>query len=194
MSDPSLPDLKARLRGEALSRRDALEPVWRAEASLAAAERVLSLPELHGLDPVSGFWPIRSEIDVKPLLAALHARGRRIGLPVLAKPHMIFRLWAPGDDLVARGFGLSEPGPEAEEVLPRAMIVPLAAFDRRGGRIGYGKGHFDTAIAAIERRHPVLTIGVAFSVQEVASVPLEPHDRLIDMIVTECELIRASTS
>jgi 5-formyltetrahydrofolate cyclo-ligase len=104
---------------------------------------------------------------------------------------MVFRLWKPGDELVKSGFGVSQPPREAPEVSPRAMIVPLAAFDRRGGRIGYGKGHFDTAIAAIERRHPVLTVGVAFSVQEVAKVPLEAHDRPIDMIVTETEIIRA---
>jgi 5-formyltetrahydrofolate cyclo-ligase len=191
MSDPSLPDVKARLRGEVFARRDALDPVWRAQASLSVAERVLSLPELREREPVSGFWPILTEIDVKPLLEALHARGQRICLPVVARPAMVFRLWQPGDELVKSGFGVSEPHPHAEEVSPRAMIVPLAAFDRQGGRIGYGKGHFDTAIAAIERRHPVLTVGVAFSVQEVAKVPLEPHDRPIDMIVTETELIRA---
>jgi 5-formyltetrahydrofolate cyclo-ligase len=194
MPDPSLPEVKARLRDEVFARRDALDPVWRAQASLAVAERALSIPELRDLEPVSGFWPIRTEIDVKPLLEALHARSQRVCLPVVAKPAMIFRLWQPGDDLAKSGFGVSEPRPEAEEVSPRAMVVPLAAFDRLGGRIGYGKGHFDTAIAAIERRHPVLTVGVAFSVQEVAKVPLEAHDRPIDMIVTESELIKARAS
>jgi 5-formyltetrahydrofolate cyclo-ligase len=191
MSDLSLPDQKAKLRDEVFARRDALDPVWRDRASLSVAERVLDLPDLRGLDPVSGFWPILSEIDVKPLLEALHARGQQVCLPVVSNPAMVFRLWEPGDELVKTGFGVSQPARGVPEVTPRAMIVPLAAFDRRGGRIGYGKGHFDTAIAAIERRHPVLTVGVAFSVQEVARVPLEPHDRLIDLIVTEDEVIRA---
>jgi 5-formyltetrahydrofolate cyclo-ligase len=194
MSDALLQDLKARLREEALARRDALGDTRRAEASRAITDRVLNLPVLQRLDSVSGFWPIRSEIDVKPLLEALHARGQTICLPVLARPAMVFRVWRPGDELVRRGFGLSEPPPEAPEVSPRAMIVPLAAFDRQGGRIGYGKGHYDTAIAAIESRHPVLTIGVAFSVQEVARVPLEPHDRRIEWIATETELIRIQPS
>ena len=106
---------------------------------------------------------------------------------------MIFRTWRPGDELVKSRFGVNEPSSDAPEVSPRAMLVPLAAFDRQGGRIGYGKGHFDTAIAALEARHPVLTVGVAFSVQEVASVPMEPHDRRIDIIVTDSEIIRAAS-
>jgi 5-formyltetrahydrofolate cyclo-ligase len=193
-SSASLPDIKAKLRDEAFARRDAVDSVWRAQASLAMAERALTLPELQRCEPVSGFWPIRSEIDVKILLEALHARGQTLCLPVVAKPAMVFRVWKPGDELVKSGFGVSEPSSDAPEVSPQAMLVPLAAFDRRGGRIGYGKGHFDKAIAAIEAQHPVLTIGVAFSVQEVASVPMEAHDRRIDIVITETELIRASLS
>jgi 5-formyltetrahydrofolate cyclo-ligase len=189
--DP-LPEIKSRLRDEVFARRDGLDPVWRAQASLAMAEQALTVPELREHEPISAFWPILSEIDVKILLEALHARGQRLCLPVVAKPAMIFRAWKPGDDLVKSRFGVHEPAAEAEEVSPRAMLVPLAAFDRQGGRIGYGKGHFDTAIAALEAKHPVSTIGVAFSVQEVARVPMEPHDRRIDIIVTETEIIRAS--
>jgi 5-formyltetrahydrofolate cyclo-ligase len=192
MSSP-LPELKAKLREEAFGRRDGLDPVWRAQASLAMAERALTVPELAEREPISAFWPILSEIDVKILLEALHARGQRLCLPVVAKPAMIFRVWEPGDELVKSRFGVQEPSSEAPEVSPRAMLVPLAAFDRQGGRIGYGKGHFDTAIAALEARHPVLTVGVAFSVQEVASVPMEPHDRRIDIIVTDAEIIRAAS-
>jgi 5-formyltetrahydrofolate cyclo-ligase len=68
--------------------------------------------------------------------------------------------------------------------------VPLVAFDRRGARLGYGKGHFDRAIAALDAKHPVLTIGLAYAVQEIEEVPVEPHDRMLDVIVTESELIR----
>ncbi len=76
-----------------------------------------------------------------------------------------------------------------------AMIVPLAAFDRRGHRIGYGAGHYDRAIArALSDGHPLLTVGVAFSVQEIPLIPDEPHDRPLDWIVTECEIIATSGS
>jgi 5-formyltetrahydrofolate cyclo-ligase len=198
MSSSSLPDslvhMKSKLRDEAFARRDGLDPIWRAQASLAMAEHALTLPELQDVEPISAFWPILSEIDVKILLEALHARGQKLCLPVVSKPAMIFRTWKPGDALVKSRFGVHEPVADAEQVSPRAMLVPLAAFDRQGGRIGYGKGHFDTAIAALEAKHPVLTVGVAFSVQEVASVPMEPHDRRIDIIVTETAIIRTSHS
>jgi 5-formyltetrahydrofolate cyclo-ligase len=193
MSDLPPSEVKARLRAEAFARRDALDPAFRAEASRCVAARVLGIPALQGLSPVGGFWPIRSEIDVTALLEALHARGQEVCLPVVARPAMLFRLWQPGDPLVTSGFGLRHPPRPAAEMVPRAMIVPLAAFDRRGGRIGFGKGHYDTAIGAIERLHPVLTVGVAFSVQEVAQVPMEPHDRPMDMIATEAELIRPAS-
>ena len=189
MSSSSLPEMKSKLRDEALARRDELDPIWRSQASLAMAERALTVPELREHDPISAFWPILSEIDVKILLEALHARGQKLCLPVVAKPAMIFRAWKPGDGLVKSRFGVHEPAADAEEVSPRAMLVPLAAFDRHGGRIGYGKGHFDRAIAELEGKHAVLTIGLAFSVQEIAKVPVEPHDRSLDMVLTETELI-----
>jgi 5-formyltetrahydrofolate cyclo-ligase len=194
MPDPTLPERKARLRAEALARRDALDPAWRADASRRACEHALALPELDDADPVSGFWPIRSEIDIRPVLVALHARGRRLGLPAVAKPAMVFRRWAPGDPVRETGFGLTVPLPDAPLVSPRLLLVPLAAFDRRGGRIGYGRGHYDAAIATLAAAHPVVAVGVAFSVQEVPEVPLEPHDRLLDLVVTESGLVRPSQS
>jgi 5-formyltetrahydrofolate cyclo-ligase len=190
MPSSSLPDLKARLRAEALARRDALDPAWREAASKAMAERALALPELRHLQPVSGFWPIRSEIDVRILMRALHERGQALCLPVVARPAMIFRAWAPGAPLRTSGFGVSEPSSTAPEVRPAALLVPLAAFDRRGGRIGYGKAHYDTVIGHLERTGPVLAVGVAFSTQEADAVPLEPHDRLLDIVVTDTATIR----
>jgi len=190
MDDLSLPHLKARLRAEALARRDGLEPAWREDASRRVAEQVLALPELAAGGPVAGFWPIRSEIDVRPVLEALHGRGRDLALPVVTRAGLIFRRWMPDAPLARTGFGLSVPTPEAPEVKPRVLLVPLAAFDRRGGRIGYGKGHYDTAITALSAVHPVTTIGVAFSAQEVDEVPLEPHDRRLDLVVTEAGVVR----
>jgi 5-formyltetrahydrofolate cyclo-ligase len=191
MTEPTIQQVKARIRDEAFSRRDSLAREWRTEASLRVAERVLALPELAALEPVSGFWPIFSEVDVRPLLEALHARGQETCLPVVAHPNLQFRRWQPGDELVKSEFGVQQPAPDKPEVFPRALIVPLAAFDRHGGRIGYGKGHFDRAIAALEKRHPVLAIGVAFSCQEVPHAPQEAHDMRIDFVVTEADVIRS---
>ncbi len=185
-----LPVLKEQLRTEALARRDGLDKAFREEAARTITERALGFPELRGVTPVGAYWPIRSEVDPRPLLEALLERGQDVALSQILHPHLSWRLWQPGDVLVKGGFGVREPGPDAPEVFPKCLIMPLAAFDRRGGRIGYGKGHFDRAIAALEAQHPVLTIGLAYAVQEIEQVPVEEHDRLLDLVITETELIR----
>ncbi|WP_201835202.1 5-formyltetrahydrofolate cyclo-ligase [Microvirga zambiensis] len=190
MQSPSPPESKERLRSEMLARRDALDEGVRGEAASQILRRVLDCPDLEGVTPVGAYWPIRSEVDPRPLMEALLQRGQDVALSQILHPHLSWRLWQPGDVLIKGGFGVREPGPDAPEVFPKALIVPLVAFDRRGGRIGYGKGHFDRAIAALEAQHPVLTVGLAYAVQEIDEVPIEPHDRLLDIIVTEAELIR----
>ena len=184
------PELKDRLRSEGFSRRDALDKAFREDAARRIAGRTLDCPELQSLTPVGGYWPIRSEVDSRPLMEALLDRGQDVALSQIIHPHLSWRLWRPGDVLIKGGFGVREPGPDAPEVFPSALLVPLVAFDRRGGRVGYGKGHFDRAIAALEAKHPILTIGLAYAVQEIEEVPVEPHDRMLDVIVTESELIR----
>ncbi|NIX77915.1 5-formyltetrahydrofolate cyclo-ligase [Microvirga terricola] len=187
------PDFKNQLRREAFARREALDDVFRREASQRIAERALGFSDLDDLTPIGGYWPIRSEVDPRPLMEGLVARGQGVALSQMIEPHLTFRLWQPGDTLVPAGFGVQEPHPDAPEALPVALLVPLLAFDRRGGRIGYGKGYFDRAIAALEQRHRILTIGLAYAVQEIEQVPVEPHDRPLDIIVTETELVRAGS-
>lgn len=193
MQSPPPPALKERLRSEMLARRDALDDGLREEAARRIAERALGLSELRDVTPVGAYWPIRSEVDPRRLMEALIARGQDVALSQILHPHLSWRLWRPGDVLVKGGFGVREPGPDAPEVFPKALLVPLVAFDRRGGRIGYGKGHFDRAIAALETQHPVLTVGLAYAVQEIDEVPVEPHDRLLDVIITEAELVRTDS-
>lgn len=186
-----LPSEKTALRLEGLARRDAVPVSAREGAAQAIAARLLALPELAGAGVIAGYWPLRSEVDVRPALAALHDRGARIVLPVVAEPHLLFREWTPGAALVRGPFGVEAPGPEAPTLRPDALLVPLARFDRARHRIGYGRGHYDRALAALERDGPVIAIGVAFSVQEASIIPAEDHDRRLDLIVTEAEIVRA---
>ena len=181
---------KDALRAAAFTKRDALGKSWRERASETIADRVLNLPELLRVQPVGTYWPIRSEVDTRPILEGLAARGQTVALSQILHPHLSWREWRPGDVLIHGGFGVQEPGPDAAEVFPRALLMPLAAFDRLGNRLGYGKGHFDRTIAELSRQHPVLTVGLAFSVQEIDAVPAEPHDQPLDMIVTETGVIR----
>jgi len=182
-------DIKDRLRRDAFERRDALDRDWRRRAARTIARHALDLPELRDRGPVGGYWPIRSEVDPRPIMRALLRRGQTVALSQIIHPKLSWREWRPGDVLVKGGFGVREPGPDAPECFPRALLVPLAAFDRRGSRLGYGKGHFDRTIAALSGMHPVLAIGLAYAMQEVPSVPAEPHDRRLDIIVTEAGVI-----
>lgn len=195
---PSAARDKDVLRREVLARRDALTVDERARFSRMVADRFRTL---HGLPfhdavldgPVSVFLPIRSEIDTRPLMRALQRHDVVVALPLVRRPVLDFRVWRFGEPLVKAAFGLMEPGPDAASVRPRTMIVPLAVFDRRGDRIGYGAGHYDRAIEAFSSDgRPLTTVGLAFSCQEVSRVPAEPHDRRLDWILTENELIRTT--
>jgi 5-formyltetrahydrofolate cyclo-ligase len=194
MPDPDPAALKDRIRREAFARRDGLDKALRRAASRAIAERALALPELRDIQPVGGYWPIRSEVDPRPLMRRLLKRGQEVALSQIIHPRLSWRLWRPGDVLIRGGFGVREPGPDAPECFPMALLVPLAAFDRACHRIGYGKGHFDRAIAALSEMHPLLTVGLAFSAQQIERVPGEAHDRVLDLVVTEAEVIRPKTS
>lgn len=175
----------------ALSRRDALDPLWRIEMAL----RVATFGAAVAIEPgtvVSGFWPIRSEIDVRPLMATLREAGGRLCLPVVIDPAtIVFRELVRGAPMVETGFGTSGPGEEAAVLDPQLMLIPLAAFDARGHRIGYGAGYYDRAIARLAGMggKPRL-VGVAFDCQQVDRVPDEPHDVALPEIITESGLRR----
>jgi 5-formyltetrahydrofolate cyclo-ligase len=181
---------KAELRRKALAARDGLDPADRQAASGAIARALLALPELAAARLVGVYWPIRSEVDPRPAATGLLARGQAVALPQVTAAGLVFRQWREGDTLVAGRFGLSEPDPAGPPVDPDALIVPLAAFDPAGQRIGYGRGYYDGAITRLSRERPVLTVGVAFAVQAVAHVPAEAHDRPLDLVITEADTIR----
>ncbi len=182
-------NIKHEMRREALARRDALPVDRRIEAALRMAE---SAGEI-GAEPggvVSGFWPIRSEVDVRPLMFALREGGARLALPaILDRETIVFRELIRGAPLIDMGFGTVGPGEEAEILDPALMLAPLAAFDARGHRIGYGGGFYDRAIARLHAKgmRPRL-IGVAFDCQQVSMVPDESHDVRLDAVLTESGL------
>lgn len=177
---------KADIRAMALSRRDALGADRHTHAAQALAGQADAIGFKPG-DIVSGFWPIRSEIDPRPLMEALAARGAMIALPaVIDRQTIVFRRHDPDMPLVTGSFGTRAPGPEAEELDPDLMLVPLSAFDDAGNRIGYGAGHYDRAIARLHAkgRSPRL-VGLAFECQRVERVPAEPHDVPLHTVLTE---------
>ncbi|MEE4014457.1 5-formyltetrahydrofolate cyclo-ligase [Roseibium sp. FZY0029] len=175
---------KDKLRKDVLARRKAMPVVERIELSLQLSDHAEDLPLPAGA-VVAGFWPIRDEIDPRPLMDRLRQLGHPLCLPVMTGPSLIFRRLERDTELVSAGFGTSEPGPSSEEVRPDVLLMPLAGFDGRGTRIGYGKAFYDTTIAKLQQSGPLLCIGLAFSVQEVDHVPSEAHDKPLNGILTE---------
>ncbi|MBO6639787.1 MAG: 5-formyltetrahydrofolate cyclo-ligase [Roseitalea sp.] len=183
-SDP--PEDKAAIRAAALARRDALAADHHAHAARALADHAGGIG-WHPGNIVSGFWPIRSEIDPRPLMEALAARGAIIALPaVIDRQTIVFRRHDKAVPLVPGGFGTMAPGPDAKPLDPDLMLIPLSAFDDGGNRIGYGAGHYDRAIARLvaKGRTPRL-VGLAFECQRVNRVPAEPHDVPLHTVLTE---------
>jgi 5-formyltetrahydrofolate cyclo-ligase len=191
MPEPIVIDeLKAALRREALARRDALP----AEMRAAAAQTIAARPFPVAVPPgaiVSGFMPLKSEINPLPLMRKLADAGAKLALPVMAgkgKP-LIMRAFTIGDTLASGVWGIREPKPDATEVLPDILLVPLLAFDRRGHRIGYGAGYYDMTIAEVRRQKSAVAVGIAFAAQEVDEVPTTPRDARLDLVLTEREII-----
>jgi len=186
----SIEEAKSELRRQARARRDALPADMRAAAAQAIAARPFPI-SLARKTIVSCFMPIGNEINPIPLMRNLAALGAQLALPAIAgrgKP-LTMRAFAFGQRLVAGTWGIREPDPEAPEVLPDVLLVPLLAFDRTGHRIGYGAGYYDLTIAALRARKAVTACGLAFAAQEIANVPTTPRDVRLDLVLTEREVI-----
>jgi 5-formyltetrahydrofolate cyclo-ligase len=180
---------KADLRAAALAKRDAISLEQREAAAEALATRGLPFEIATGA-VISGYSPIRNEIDPAPLMRKLASLGARLALPsVTARGHsLIFRAWSPGERLMLGALGIPEPSPAAAEVLPDVMLVPLAAFDRLGHRIGYGAGHYDFTFAHLRKIKPVIGVGLAFAAQEIKAIPALSHDVVLDYVLTETKV------
>jgi len=182
--------IKAELRREALARRDALPPAERAQAAEAIAARAFPLAIDAGTI-VSGFMPMKSEINPLPLMRKLADAGARLVLPVTGRrgQPLTMRDWTWGEPLASGVWGIREPKPQALQVEPDILLVPLLAFDRAGYRLGYGGGYYDLTLAQLRSRKAVIAIGLAYAVQEIAGVPTTPRDAALDLVLTEREVI-----
>ena len=180
---------KLQLRADALAKRDLLPPQERQAGAEKLAARALPVDVAGKI--VSGFMPMKTEINPLPLLRRLADAGAQLALPVIdarGKP-LIMRAWKIGDELKAGQWGIREPLPQAAQIDPDILLVPLAAFDRAGHRIGYGAGYYDMTIHALRAKKQVVAIGIAFAAQEIPRVPATERDERLDFIMTERETI-----
>ena len=180
-----LTEAKAAARKAAFARRKA---AFEAGFPAQAAHLSEVLAGHRGV-PMSGFLPIRTEIDPLPAMEEAAAHGR-VGVPVIQRPGLplLFSRWEPGCALKDGPFGALVPQ-VADYFEPEILIVPLVAFDRSGGRLGYGGGFYDRTLEMLRAKRPTLAIGFAFGAQEAKDLPLEPNDQPLDMLVTEGEII-----
>ncbi|GAB5469470.1 MAG: hypothetical protein Kilf2KO_25000 [Rhodospirillales bacterium] len=179
---------KAALRRQAKASRDRAA-AENATAAVGFLEHLLKVEALPPGTAISAYWPMGSEIDVRPAVQHLHDDGHRIVLPVMqgAGRPLLFKVWQPGEALQPGAYGTSEPLDEAEFAVPEVLIVPLLAFDRKGYRLGYGGGFYDRTLAELRRLGHIMAIGAAFAAQEVARVPRDATDLALDWVVTERE-------
>ena len=173
-----LTNAKSALRARMLALRGGCDP---ALGGALAGHVLRDMPPPAGAI-VAGFWPIGGEIDIRPLLTALHAAGHKVALPHTpprGNP-LMFRLWHPGMALLAERFGTCRPS--GEVVRPDWLFVPLLAFDRAGRRLGYGGGYYDRTLAALPG---AMAVGCAFACQEVDAVPVADYDLQLQAVATD---------
>lgn len=166
--------------------RDSLSPREMADAAEAIANHGLSFLPVTSTAIVSGFASMPEELRTWPLLRRLARDGVRLALPVIqgkALP-LLFRAWTPGDAMNSGVWGIAEPKPDKPEVQPDVVLVPLLAFDRQGGRLGYGGGFYDRTLAGLRRLKPVTAVGLAYDGQEVEAVPRLDYDQSLDWVLT----------
>ena len=186
-SDP-IAERKAELRKQSRARREALPVMEQSAAAQTIAARGLAVPAGA---VVSGYSPLRFEISPLPLMRRAADAGAQLALPVVqgrGSP-LIMRAWSFGEALGSGVWGIREPKPEAPEVFPDILIVPILAFDRAGYRLGYGAGYYDMTITRLRAMKPITAIGIAFAAQEIAEVPKTPRDARLDLVLTEREII-----
>ena len=142
---------------------------------------------------ISGYWPIRSEIDIRPLLLSLHSIGHTVCLPTIEAPGapLKFREWSPGDALQRGPFNTLEPCKLQPQIKPKVVIIPLLAFDARGNRLGYGGGYYDRTLSSLNESE-VIKVGVGYEAQLLDSIPVCQNDVALDWIITE-EMCRKLT-
>jgi len=157
-------------------------------AGVRAADHFLANVPVAPGAIVSGYWPIRDEFDVMPVMRRISGAGYRCALPFVDKKRhvLIFREWRPGTVMLEGPFRIPEPTEEAAVLTPSLLLVPLLAYDSEGFRLGYGGGYYDGALADLRAADgPVLAVGMAFSEQLVERVPHGTRDQQLDWIVTE---------
>lgn len=190
MADDQIEAVKAALRLRARAQRASFLASAHPEAAAAAATNFFASVALEPQMVVAAYWPIRDELDCRPIITRLMDSGQPVCLPVVVgdTAPLELRLWQEGVPLYPSGFGTLAPPDDAPRVEPDVILMPLLGFDRAGTRLGYGGGYYDRTLASLSRR-PRL-IGFAYSAQELDFIPREAHDVPLDAVITETGVVQ----
>jgi len=185
LADPKIEQAKAALRLRAHASRAAILNSTRAASARSVADHFFRSVPLKPTEIVAGYWRIKDEMDCQPILIRLMDTFQPVCLPVVLGDDqpLELRLWEQGTPLYEAGFGTLAPSELAPQAQPDVIIMPLLGFDSRGTRLGYGGGYYDRTLERLSKK-PRL-VGIAFAAQEFDSIPREPHDVPLDVIVTE---------
>ncbi|MDB5442612.1 MAG: 5-formyltetrahydrofolate cyclo-ligase [Phenylobacterium sp.] len=160
-----------------------------------AAFRAAALLPLERLAPIgvaAVYYAQGSELDPTPLAERLMQAGAAPALPAARSRDgpLQFHHWTPGESLEPDAVGVPSPPSSSAAVTPDLVVAPLLAFDRWGGRVGQGGGHYDRTLQTLRRHGSVFVLGLAYAGQEVDEIPMEPHDQRLDAILTEAGYIQ----
>ena len=185
-------ELKKRLRKKATSIRGEISNETAAKAADAIATRFFRTWSPKRSTVIAGFWPIKSEIDIRPLIENLHGAGCDIVLPEVAAPSkvLLFRKWTPEAQMTKGDYETSILTADAAVMEPDWILVPLLAFDPERFRLGYGGGYYDVTLSQLAKKREIFTIGVAYDIQKFDAIPKESSDFQLDAVLTEKRLIQ----
>tara|TARA_B100000575_G_scaffold176318_1_gene141385 strand:- start:298 stop:921 length:624 start_codon:yes stop_codon:yes gene_type:complete len=185
-------ELKKRLRDKATSIRGEISNEAAAEAADAIATHFFRTWSPGRSKVVAGFWPINSEINIRPLIENLYRAGCDIVLPEVVAPSkvLLFRKWTTGAQMTKGSYKTSVLTASAAVMEPDWILVPLLAFDPERFRLGYGGGYYDVTLSQLAKKREIFTIGVAYDIQKIDVVPRESSDFQLDAILTENRVIK----
>lgn len=184
---------KDQLRRDLQQRRDRYKSTHDARASGQGVLQNLVAASIVAPDAVVGsYWPVKSEVDTRPILSYFYGQGHTCALPVVQAPKkpLLFREWRPGDLLVSGIYNILTPDETAALVTPSVLLTPILGFDRHGHRLGHGKGYYDQTLETLRAHHPIIAVGIAFDCQEVDAIPHLDHDEPMDYIITPTQIIK----
>ncbi|HEY5226261.1 MAG TPA: 5-formyltetrahydrofolate cyclo-ligase [Methylovirgula sp.] len=182
---------KAALRKEVIARRSLITAIEQQAFAQRLATVGADFAAEKRASVAAVFWSIGDEPPTFPLLQNLARQGIATALPVIQGRGLplAMRLWKEAEPLAEGQWGIKEPLPEAQEVFPDLLFVPLAAYDRAGNRLGYGAGYYDRTLARLRAMKPIITVGVAYGIQETQTIPVDATDEPLDYVLTDREWI-----